>query len=234
MNNITNNPNTWLTSNSQLYFADSILTKDLLLNAYSIFDLSNLLEAILLADNIITLPGNGFENQTAKKLRKENLLSQLEIEKDIADMISYLKSTWDSDSITYENKEKIANIMCDVFPIEKEVAYNAISNANIWANEVYRTPSWHRGKEFTMETVLRDGLSLNMVHTDNMDFFFTRYKDAHPKVIEEMVSETYVRAIFYLMIASSRKLNYYPDSIRIPITAYLNSYVEQTAGQTNQ
>jgi hypothetical protein len=31
-----------------------------------------------------------------KKLRKENLLSQLEIEKDIADMIGSLKSTWES------------------------------------------------------------------------------------------------------------------------------------------
>jgi hypothetical protein len=114
MNNITNNPNTWLTSNSQLYFADSILTKDLPLNAYSIFDVCNLLEAILLADKIITLPGNGFENETAKKLRKENLLNQLEIEKDIADIIGSLKSTWDSDSITYENKEKIA-ILCVMF-----------------------------------------------------------------------------------------------------------------------
>jgi hypothetical protein len=79
-------PNTWLISNSQLYFADSILSENLGLNMYSLFDLFNLLEAILLADKIITLPGDK-KNDTAEMLKKKGILEELVIEEDVAAQI---------------------------------------------------------------------------------------------------------------------------------------------------
>jgi hypothetical protein len=54
-------PNTWLVSHSQLYFANLALSRKNGLNMYSLFDLSNLVECILLADKIITLPGRNAE-----------------------------------------------------------------------------------------------------------------------------------------------------------------------------
>lgn len=50
-------PNSWLTSNSHLYFADRLLHTKSPLNAYGIFDLAKLSEAILLAEKILILPG---------------------------------------------------------------------------------------------------------------------------------------------------------------------------------
>ena len=46
-------------------------------------------------------------------------------------------------------------------------------------------------------------------------------------MIREDSCEIYVRAILYFIIASARCLNYYPDSIRTPIVAYINSCANQ-------
>jgi Zn-dependent membrane protease YugP len=73
---------------------------------YSLFDLSNLLEAILLADKIVTLPSeDNTENETMKTLKREKILYELEIKKDIAQVVSHLKYTWDPDSIISEFKQ---------------------------------------------------------------------------------------------------------------------------------
>jgi hypothetical protein len=53
---------------------------------YSLFDLFNLLEAILLADKIITLPGDK-KNDTAEMLKKKGILEELVIEEDVAAQI---------------------------------------------------------------------------------------------------------------------------------------------------
>jgi len=50
--------NAWLITNTQLYFSDHLLKYDGRdYNAYGLLDLSNLLNAIVLSDNLVTLPG---------------------------------------------------------------------------------------------------------------------------------------------------------------------------------
>lgn len=93
-----------------------------------------------------------------------------------------------------------------------------MSKANEWASSQYPTPHWHETKEFVTETVKTENLT-HMIPIGNS------MKTFNSKII---VTETFVRAIFYFMIASKRKLNYYQDSIRSPITARLNTLLEQT------
>ena len=62
--------NSWLITNTQLYFADQLLDKDWRrYNAYGLLDLSNLLNAIVLSDKIFTLPG--FHTEIKNKLQHE-------------------------------------------------------------------------------------------------------------------------------------------------------------------
>ncbi|MGB9167416.1 MAG: hypothetical protein WCB31_00645 [Nitrososphaeraceae archaeon] len=227
-------PNTWLISNSQLYFANSIVNekdnsikeKNRSLSPYSLFDLSNLLECILLADKIITLPGRGIENYIAEILKREDILYELDIKKDIANIIGSLKSTWDEDSIIHQHRDKFVNVLCNIFPIEKEIANNAVSKANEWASTTYRTPSYDLTRAPTIASIRQEDLTPMLGHDTNA--LFKEYKNTHPETIEEIVIETFVRAILYFKIASARKLNYYPDSIRTPITACLSNLLEAT------
>jgi hypothetical protein len=220
-------PNTWLMTNTHLYFADFILTEKIeldMFNMYSLFDLSNLLEAILLADKIVTLPsGDNTENSTMKTLKREDILYELEIKEDIAKVISHLKYSWNEDSIISENLNNFADILCDIFPIDKMLAVKVVSRANEWASSTYRTPSWSSNKGFTMSAVTQEDLSKSIV-PGSLKWNVLKNRQTS---IEETVTETFVRGILYFMIASTRKLNYYPDSMRIPITVYLNRLLQE-------
>jgi hypothetical protein len=55
-------------------------------------------------------------------LKEKHILEELVIEKDIADVVGSVKYTWNTDSIVGENKDRFANILCDIFPIEKGFA----------------------------------------------------------------------------------------------------------------
>jgi hypothetical protein len=155
--------NTWLISNSQLYFSSKILTGELPLNVYSLLDLSNLLESILLADEIEVLPGRGLENDITDKLKSIHLLKELDIKRDIAETINQLKFEWDTDSVINKNQEVFSRILCDIFPIEKDIAEKAISNANLYWDQTYNTPNWEITKVLNLETILREDYAMDMV-----------------------------------------------------------------------
>lgn len=225
----TNLPSPWLISNTQLYYADKILTPKAYQNMYSLFDLSNLVEAIILSPKIITLPGQAIGTSTSTFLEHEGILELAEVEEDMAIIISqFNSSTWSSDSLVTQNKAEITRILCDIFPVNYEIANNAIMNSNEWANHAYTTPNWSRTKEFTKADVAGDShLDGGLAYNGDLNFMFNIYHKAHPKVTQEILTSTFVRALFYLMIASSRNYNYCPDSIRIPIIAFLNSIYSQ-------
>jgi hypothetical protein len=124
-------------------------------------------------------------------LKKKHILEELEIEKDIADVVGNVKYTWDAESIINQNLDKFANILCDIFPIEKETADKVVSKANEWAGTRYSTPSWDMTREFVMDTVRTEHLSQSIGH-DSLSLFRNNVK-----MIEEIVTETFVRAIFY-------------------------------------
>ena len=63
-------PNSWLLSNSTLYIANRFLNIGDDLNAYSLFDLSKLSEAILFSEKIITISSPMVESSEAFKSLK--------------------------------------------------------------------------------------------------------------------------------------------------------------------
>lgn len=206
MSNPSIEPNTWLMTNTHMYFADYVLTENIeldMFNMYSLFDLSNLLEAILLADKIVTLPsGDNIRNNTIEVLKKNHILHELEIKEDIAKVVSHIKYTWDTDSIISENLNNFADILCDIFPIDKKLAVKVVHNANEWASSAYRTASWPSNKGFTMSAVMQEDISKSIV-PGSLKWNVLQNRQTG---IEETVTETFVRAILYFMIASTRKL----------------------------
>ena len=71
---------------------------------------------------------------------------------DILNIVGAVKYTWDSDSIVIQNLDKFAGILCDIFPIDKDMAKRVVSKANEWASENYSTPNWSISRGFVMDT----------------------------------------------------------------------------------
>ncbi len=200
---------------------------------YALFDLANLAEAILLAPKLVTLPGEAVQTNTATFLQDEGLLEEVKVEEDMADIISSIKYTWDSNSALILNKEKIAKILCDIFPVQFQDAYNAVSNSNQWASEVYRTPNWSVTKGFVTADVAGDHyLGGGMSYVGDLHFRFEEAHKTHPRQIQEILKQTFVRGIFYMLTASSREYNYYPDAVRIPIIAFINTIFNKEVSKT--
>jgi hypothetical protein len=144
-------PNTWLTSNSNLYLADAILIEsdkesegssytfggeikpqpgafgELPLNAYSIFDLSTLSESILLADKIAVLPGGGVYSETGRFLKDNGILEVVDDyhNRDLFDLISEIRGQAPDDLLSIIDKGVLAKIFCHTFGITKEKALRA-------------------------------------------------------------------------------------------------------------
>jgi hypothetical protein len=210
-------PNTWFTTNSHFFFADGLLNGDdnlVPLNVYSLFDLSKLSEAILLAEKIVTLPGMGTYNETARKLKDEKILEEIEIKEEIQDIISEVRGQdW---FLKIIGQEGLAKVFADIFKINEKTAGKALLDASMWSLEKWESPNW--------QWFLSNSEAYNMwmkLRTSNKDKYYTQLKAGH--VTQDIISETYLRTILYLRVASQIGLNFYPDSIRVPIVAYLNS-----------
>lgn len=209
-------PNTWLLSNSTFYFASKLLEGDLPLNAYSIWDLCNLSEAILFAEKITTLPGLAEYNQAITKLRKKEIIEDLvEIRPDMDDLVLELKGS----HIIRDGRinQQITDIMCNIFPfIDKDEVSSAISQAFDFGEEMYNSPDW--GGPLTKSTMASDHI-----------FHILKYDESFgisPILpCRKTLAEIYLRSILYLRIAAVRGLNYYPDPFRLPIVAFLNSII---------
>jgi len=75
-------PNTWLVTNTSLFFADQLLegTYKYKVDFYRVSELSKLSEAILLADRIVTLAGGELDTMYMHELRGKGLLEDIEEE----------------------------------------------------------------------------------------------------------------------------------------------------------
>jgi hypothetical protein len=223
--------NTWLVSNTTLYFSDRLLNGEMPINIYGLFDLSTLSEAILLADKIVTLPGRGIENSTAAKLKKQDpyLLEEIDVQEDIADIISSFQATNAGFEFILEKNDELAQIICDIFPgINERLALQAVNDAHWWASKTYRTPSWPEfGKAYVLPTLRMDDDSFRDFKELGIDRF-TELLNKKDVLLTDTVSEVYVRALMYLRIAEDRDLLYCPDSIRVPIIAYIMHHIRST------
>ena len=122
----------------------------------------------------------------------------------------------------------MAKILHDTFKVNLRICRKAISEAGTWANQTYQTPDWDsdEGKRMIMDTIYHDDVGLRV--DENSSYFLSGYQDKSVQHSEYIITELYVRALFYFLVASSRSLNYYPDSMRIPLITYLNSCLNQS------
>jgi hypothetical protein len=139
-----------------------------------------------------------------------------------------IDTTGTYDSFPYlssQNKEELAEILSEIFPISIKLSREIVSNAGDWMQGKYTTPSW--GNEYAKRDVLYTIKQDPYYHPLIMESPGQSSDDVLLLSPEDIVTSTYARSILYFHIASSRSLNYYPDSIRMPIVAYLNSWVNQ-------
>lgn len=96
------------------------------------------------------------------------------------------------------DKEELAQIFCHIFGITKAKALQAIDNASDWSVENTESPMWANW------------------FASNAEFEIYKLNTG-----QDMISSIFWRTILYLYVGSARGYNYYPDSIRIPIVAYV-------------
>jgi hypothetical protein len=126
--NIT--PNTWLVSNSSLYFADRLLQGDFPVNAYNIFDLSKLSESLLLSDKILTLPGRGTQIETYEQLREQKFIEEIDVNDGRIDGIVGLVRAG-NEAHQRLDKNRLVQIFCDIFPIKEKTMEDYEYNHNL-------------------------------------------------------------------------------------------------------
>lgn len=103
-------------------FADRLLNGKLPLNVYSLFDLANLAEAILLSSRIVTLPGRGLGNDTANRLRRAGILGEFQTDEDSEKAINLVRGNWTYDFLNEKDLDKLAIILQDIFGADQELA----------------------------------------------------------------------------------------------------------------
>lgn len=227
---MTTEPNTWLISHSNLYSAAQIIYGKSELNAYTLFDLCNLSEAILFANKITTLPAESFLTREVnakkimlkitKELESNEIFEQIDVTKLIKDTIiqNIMYELKGGHEITNDKViDDLAVILNHIFKIKTTAAHQIISNISRWGDSHY--------KSSIMNAFTPSSLLYNMTtggHYISDIKLSSRYSHYKPSLDTEMMSVTYLRALLYFRIAGYLKLNYLPDSIRAPIVAYLN------------
>lgn len=117
-----NNINTWLVSNSSLYFADRLLQGLLPVNAYNIFDLSKLSECLLLADKIYTLPGRGTEIELYEQLKNGTEIKIEELNVNDGTVENIVGNIREGDDYIYSRlkPKDVVKLFCDIFSIKEQ------------------------------------------------------------------------------------------------------------------
>ena len=215
MGNLQQNvkPNSWLISNSTLDFADRVLRDKPLVNAYSIFDLSKLIECILLAETVTTLPSGRHINkiETFKKLKEEKILEHSCVN-GLESIIAQVRSGGNLNFEERINKQNIAKIFTSIFPAEYDRVLRILSNITSWSTDVWQSPNFGAYNWFISNE--------EYYHVKNEILWRMGWRDDDD--IQEIISETYLRSILYLLVASECGFNYAPDSVRIPIINYIH------------
>lgn len=233
--------NTWLISNSTLFFTDQLLNDGIPLNAYSIFDLSKLTEAILFSDKILILPGKGTRSKlyshlklTDKKIIDVLDPSGLEVSKIIGILRGYgsIDDRYSHEFLKSINLEYLANVICDLFPISHEKALEGLVYAENWANENWDTPDWETSEWFNGKSNQED-MILQRTKPNFYSKFWSdsRGRNSFPQTV---IAEAYLRSIIYLRISDLYGISYSPDSIRIPIVDFINKSIKENISNYNQ
>ena len=240
-------PNTWLISNSSIYFADGLIRGSIPINAYNIFDLSKLSEALLLSDKIVTIPGRGTEIETYQNLKNDNRVKveELNVNDGIMDKIVGLIRSGDEIHKILD-KDLVVSIFSDIFGVydrridyvdnwrkkhykNKRLILDAVSWSPDWATTNWASTFEHMDRWFHSdiheENIYHEMLKSPRYYGSNPDEILTEIDTTshYTFQFQNMITDTYLRTILYLKVASQYQLNYSPDSIRVPLVQYIDS-----------
>lgn len=229
-------PNRWLISNSSLYFSNNLVNKGQKVNPYSLFDLSKVSEAILLSEQIITLPGNNNNDNELFNFLKDNDLVEVinistsNLRQDVhgvsrgQDALFYPRSIQND-----ENRDKLSQILCDTFGIEsKDKVKNFIGNLSEWTDKNWQTPDYEANKWLMDKLIAEDthwDMFRNAKENDANDYI-RNFDIVNFPALGDMIAEVYLRSVLYLLVAADQGLTYFPDSIRAPIASSLHRLIE--------
>ena len=223
--------NSWLISNSSLYFANSVLKTGEKINPYSIFDLSKVSEAILLSEKILTLPGYNNRNDDVNNnilystLKENGLIEEIDVSmEDVRNHIFQITRGEDNLFSPRIDNIKVAEIICDIFSIKNKTKVKEfIDNIPSWASENWNSPAIGP-KEWLLEEIHAEDQTWTGIRSKHLAM--EEFSIENDPEIGELISEIYLRAIMYILVASDWGLTYYPDSVRAPLVSYLHSRIE--------
>jgi hypothetical protein len=237
---LNENYNIWLTTNNHLHLSDNLVNPDHQphLNAYNIFDLAKLAESILLSKKIKVLTGYDYSyNNTFARLKGEGLIEIIHPQDlnytDVAEEFSgSIEKMFDL--------RTAARIIAETIPIRYDLALYAISKVDmrsVLGPEPARLPIWAERNDIGISSmqkkykVLPDSTAL---YDDIYAAGRSLDKVANKEALIDAIAATYIRAVFYYYVAANQGLNYYPDSIRTPLTVYINIKVKKDINKLAQ
>ena len=128
-----------LTTNSALFFADSLLEKRTRPSAYTLFDLSTVIESIVLYDKLYTLPSYRLQKtDLAKRLTSEGILEEVPVGDDVTRILDSARNM----SYSSENElGELAAMVSTALPVSRTKARHALEVASGYASSQWRTPT---------------------------------------------------------------------------------------------
>jgi len=180
---------------------------------------------------MITLPGRGSRNDTFKMLKDEGIAEELDVDSRKDQMDTILSRSRHANLYREVQLDGVAKVLCDIFPISYENASQIIEKARDWGDEHWNTPHWDAAQWLLKSIHDEDGrVRLKEYDQDHVAGFWERLGQ-EKMFIEDTISETYLRSLVYVGVASEFGFNYAPDSVRVPIVGYIDKSLKQTMNQ---
>jgi len=216
-----------LTTNSALFFADSLLEKKTRPSAYTLFDLSTVIESIVLYDKLYTLPSYRLQKtDLAKRLTSAGILEEVPVGDDVARILDSARNM----SYSSENElGELAAMVSTALPVNRTKARHALEVASGYASSQWRTPTGYNTARDWFYDSLNDEVfdirsweigqskpDLEELESDPRVYVSEGGRSA----LDNMIAEIVVRGEMYIMVAGAFGVDYHPDVIRIPLTVY--------------
>lgn len=101
---------------------------------------------------------------------------------------------------------------------KKKNILDAITYTTEWANRNWYSTSRYMDSWFRKPIHQEDSEFEIIRSTDsaNINSNFSRYY-----IYQDLITDTYLRTLLYLRISSHYQLNYFPDSLRVPLVEYM-------------
>ena len=200
--------NKWLITNSQLYFANRILSsQSKTIDVYGLVDLSYLIQSIILADKLITLPGHN-NHPLQRKLKEIGLLEIMDIDRTLEDFFWRIKGDFSETTFLgfiAKNKNEIISCLSETLLIDKKVVSKELDDIYKYTSHQFNSPSYE-----DYHRLLFNCKEVDLFIFGNYPIFYS---------FNRFIKEVYIGALFYFMIASDCNFNYSPDTVRLPLTA---------------